>query len=231
MSDMPGHDKAHGLWKKFTNVVMLDEQVRAAGDARLRRLLTRIRQGKQDQLDVDLLNSTCYQEGRRIPWESGITVVTPLNRNRWNLNIEATLAFRRHQRVALRIFISEHRWLDGEPTEAEALIMLSLGDDSTLPVPGIFMFVPGMPVVVNQNTHQGLKLVNGASYTVLEVILDKAYPGYRINAGITLHFGPPAAILLVSETTRDFSFVGMPGGTILLTPISTKIEYRRKRPW
>jgi hypothetical protein len=44
------------------------------------------------------------------------------------------------------------------------------------------MFVPGMPIVVNRNTHQGLKLVNGDSFEVLDVILDKAYPGYRINA-------------------------------------------------
>lgn len=72
---------------------MLDEQVRAAGDPELRALLTWIRLGIQDQSDVDLLNGRCYQEGRRIPWESGITVVAPLNRNRWNLNIEATLAF------------------------------------------------------------------------------------------------------------------------------------------
>ena len=31
--------------------------------------------------------------------------------------------------------------------------------------------------------------------------------------------------------TRDFRFVGMPPGTILLTPISTKIPCQRKRPW
>ncbi|KAG7408678.1 ATP-dependent DNA helicase PIF1 [Fusarium oxysporum f. sp. rapae] len=89
------HDTAHALWRKFTAVVLLDEQVRAAQDPRLRGLLTRIRKGVQDQSDVEYLNSHCYQEGRRIPWESGITVVTPLNRNRWNLNIEATLAFRK----------------------------------------------------------------------------------------------------------------------------------------
>jgi PIF1-like helicase len=37
------YDKAYALWKKFTTVVMLNEQVRAAGDLRLRRLLIRIR--------------------------------------------------------------------------------------------------------------------------------------------------------------------------------------------
>jgi hypothetical protein len=87
------HNKAHSLWRKFTNIIILDEQVRAAGDPELRRLLTRIRLGIQDQSDIDLLNARCYQEGRQIPWETGITVVTPLNRNRWNLNMEATLAF------------------------------------------------------------------------------------------------------------------------------------------
>ena len=225
------HDRAHSLWKKFTTVVMLDEQVRIAEDPQLQRLLTRIRSGVQDRTDVDFLNSRCYREGRRIPWERGITVVTPLNRNRWNLNIEGSLSFQKQQRATMRIFISEHRWKEGHPAEEEALMMAGLGDDSSIPVPPFFMFVPGMPVVVNQNTHQGLKLVNGASYTAIDVIPDKAYPGHRINADTILYFGPPAAIVLQSNTTRDFRFVGMPAGTILLTPISTKIPCQRKRPW
>jgi hypothetical protein len=225
------HDKAHALWKKFTTVVMLNEQVRAAGDPELQTLLKRIRLGVQDRTDLDLLNSRCYREGRRIPWETGITVVTPLNRNRWNLNMEATLAFQVQQRSMMRIFISGHRWKDGLPTEEEAIMILNQGDDSAIPVPAIFMFVPGMPVVVNHNTHQGLKLVNGASYTAVEVVLDKAHPGHRISADMTVHFGPPAGIILESDTTRDFHFVGMPQGTILLTPMSVKIQCQRKRPW
>ena len=35
------YDKAHMLWKRFTTVVMLNEQVRAAGNLQLQRLLTR----------------------------------------------------------------------------------------------------------------------------------------------------------------------------------------------
>ncbi|KJZ69188.1 hypothetical protein HIM_11421 [Hirsutella minnesotensis 3608] len=93
------HDKAHALWKKFTTVVMLDEQMRAAGDPELQRLLKRVRLGVQDRTDLDILNSRCYREGRRIPWEAGITVVTPLNRNRWNLNMEASLAFQTQQPI------------------------------------------------------------------------------------------------------------------------------------
>ncbi|XP_044714585.1 PIF1-like helicase domain-containing protein [Hirsutella rhossiliensis] len=144
------HDKAHALWRRFTTVVMLDEQMRAAGDPELRRLLGRIRRGEQDRSDLELLNSRCYRPGRRIPWETGLTVVTPLNRNRWNLNLEAALAFRERRRTAARVFLSS----------------ISQGDDSATPVPAVFLFVPGMPVVVNQNTHQGLKLVNGAGVKI-----------------------------------------------------------------
>ncbi|KAG7001810.1 ATP-dependent DNA helicase PIF1 [Fusarium oxysporum f. sp. conglutinans] len=225
------HDRAHALWKKFTTVIMLDEQVRAASDPQLQRLLTRVRRGVQNRSDMDLLNRTCYREKRRIVWAPGLTVVTPLNRNRWNLNIEASLCFRKNRQSLLRIFVSEHRWKEGEPTEEEAVMMLGQGDDSAVPVPAIFMFVPGMPVVVNKNTHQGLKLVNGASYTALDIIVDKAHPGHRVNEETVLHFGPPAGIVLASETTRDFHFVGMPAGTVLLTPISTMIECQKKRPW
>lgn len=225
------HDKAHALWKRFTTVVMLKEQVRAAGDLQLQQLLTRIRRGEQDISDVELLNRTCFQEGRRIPWESGITVVTPLNRNRWNLNTEAILSFQKQHGAQLRIFISEHTWKGGKPTEEEASMILNQGDECSVPVPAVFMFVPGMPVVVNKNTYQGLKLVNGARYTALEVILDKKHPGHRICADTILHFGPPAGILLASETTKGLHLVGMPAGTILLAPMSAKMECVRKRPW
>ncbi|KAI8411539.1 hypothetical protein FOFC_08133 [Fusarium oxysporum] len=142
------HDVAYVLWRKFT-VVVLKKKVRAAQDPRLRRLITRVQQGAQDQSDVEFLNSNCYHEERRIPWKSGIAVVTPLNRNRWNLNVEATLAFQRQRHAPLHIFVSEHKWKDGKPTEEEAVMMLGQGDDSAISVPAVFMFVPGMPVVVN----------------------------------------------------------------------------------
>ncbi|KAH0538928.1 hypothetical protein FGG08_004519 [Glutinoglossum americanum] len=76
-----------------------------------------------------------------------------------------------------------------------------------------------------------ISLVNSAVYTALEVILDQKYPGHRISADTILHFGPPAGILLASETTTDFRFVGMLPGTILLASMSSKIECVRKRPW
>ncbi|KAF5131317.1 hypothetical protein E5D57_007672 [Metarhizium anisopliae] len=56
--------------------------------------------------------------------------------------MEASLAFRIQQRSTMRIFMSEHKWKGGLPTEEEATMMLNQGDDSAIPVPAVFMFVP-----------------------------------------------------------------------------------------
>jgi hypothetical protein len=95
----------------------------------------------------------------------------------------------------------------------------------------MFVFVPGMPVNVNHNTHQGLKLVNSASYMAIEVILDHSYSGHRISASKTIHCGPPAAIMRDTEIIKDVHFIEMPAGIILLTPMSVKLQCQWKRPW
>jgi len=51
---------AKRLWEKFNNVVILEEQKRAAKYPFLQGLLERIRNGQQTQEDIDKLNATCY---------------------------------------------------------------------------------------------------------------------------------------------------------------------------
>lgn len=60
--------------------------------------------------------------------------------------------------------------------------MQSPGDDSAIPVPVVFMFVPSILIVINKNTLQGLKLINRALYIAVDVILDKLYADYWISA-------------------------------------------------
>lgn len=92
--------------------------------------------------------------------------------------------------------------LDGQPTEEEALMVMGYGDDSSVPVPAIFMFVPGMPVVVDRNTYPGLKLVNGLTYRALDVVLDKAYPGHRVPGDTTLYLGCQLVLFLRQNRRR-----------------------------
>lgn len=142
-----------------------------------------------------------------------------------------TLWYQAQHKAQLRIFVSGHKWTGGRPTEEEAVIILSYGDDGSVPIPAIFMFVPGMPVVVNRSLYQGLRVTNRSEYKALDIIIDEANPGHRISPDASIHFGPPAGIILAAESTKDFSFVGMPQGTILLTPLSSKMDCVRRRPW
>ncbi|OCK74772.1 hypothetical protein K432DRAFT_310035, partial [Lepidopterella palustris CBS 459.81] len=75
----------------------------------------------------------------------------------------------------------------------------------------------------------GLKLVNGAFYTVLNITINKVYLGYYILADTILYFGPPVEILLAGEIIKDLYFISILPNTILLIPISTKIKCKRKR--
>ncbi|SRR6266566_9977690 len=104
-------------------------------------------------------------------------------------------------------------------------MVLNQKDDNAIPISTVFIFVPNIPIVINQNIHQGLKLVNGANYTTVDIVFNRIYPSYRINADTILYFGPPADILLTLETTKDLYFVGISPDTILLTLINTPIPY------
>jgi len=83
-----------------------------------------------------------------------------------------------------------------------------------MPVPALFMFIPSMSAIANQNIHQGLRLVSSASYTEVDIPPDRpdrAHTGHPIDA--ILHFDPPVGIWL---------------GTELLTLMSIQVDCRRK---
>jgi hypothetical protein len=71
-----------------------------------------------------------------------------------------------------------------------------------------------------------LKLVDGASYAALNVILNKALPGHRISADTILHFWPSRGGLAGSGDDKRLPLRGHAPGTILLMPISTKWSAR-----
>ncbi|XP_044714554.1 ATP-dependent DNA helicase PIF1 [Hirsutella rhossiliensis] len=166
------HDKAHALWK--------------------------IRRSVQDRTDLDLLNSgaTARAGGSLGDWHhrgdaAEQESVEPKHGGKLGVPGPAAV-----DDAHLHL---EHKWNEELPTEEEAIMVLNQGDDSAIPVPAVFMFVAGMPVVVNHNTHQGLKLVNGAGYSAVEVIVDKASPGHRISSDMTIHFRPPADITGIGD--------------------------------
>ena len=68
---------AKRLWEKLNNIVILEEQKRAAKDPFLQGLLERIRNGQQTQEDMDKLNATCYDPQATMDFSQGRRGITP----------------------------------------------------------------------------------------------------------------------------------------------------------
>ncbi|EAQ88598.1 predicted protein [Chaetomium globosum CBS 148.51] len=190
------HLAAHRLFRQFTTVVILQEQVRAAGCPRLRGFLGRLRNGDQTEQDFQRLSQRLYTPSCKASFVDGLRAITPLNQDRWDLNMAAVVQWARAYGKHISIFVAKHDTESGKRLRVEELgDVLRRGDDSQLPTPGLFFYAQGMPVVVTRNQFVGLKVVNG---------------------DVTLHLGPPVAVLLQSDDSAGLAIPGLPNGTILI---------------
>jgi hypothetical protein len=109
-------------------------------------------------------------------------------------------------------------------SQGEIAQTIEQGDGSHCKVPGIFFYAQDMPLVVNKTIYTGLKIVNGAEFTAVDVIPDPKYPGYHLADDATIYFGPPLGILLQSNETKGVTIPGLPPGTVLIRPISFSLS-------
>jgi hypothetical protein len=211
------HLAAHKLFLQFTNVVILCEQVRAAGCPRLRGFLRRLRNGEQTELDFRRLCHRVYTPSCQSSFVDGLRAITPLNQDRWDLNMAAVVQWARAHGKHISIFVARHEAESGKRPRVEELRdVLGFGDDSQLPTPGLFFYAQGMPVVVTRNQFVGLKVVNGAPFKAVDIFPDLASGSIALASDATLHLGPPVAVLLQSEDTAGLAIPGLPNGTILI---------------
>ncbi|XP_044714692.1 PIF1-like helicase domain-containing protein [Hirsutella rhossiliensis] len=146
------------LWHLFKTVVLLEDQVRARNDPQLRALLDRVRNGRQTHEDLILLNANIVGRSQ-ITFHDGLRAITPLNRTRWALNMEAVVGWARFNKRHIRIFVSTHTWRNGTLSPNLIARTIGQGDDSACKVPGVFFYAQSMPVVVNKNIYTGLKVM------------------------------------------------------------------------
>jgi hypothetical protein len=219
------HLAAHRLFLQFTSVVILREQVRAAGCPRLRGFLRRLRNGEQTELDFQRLCHRLYTPSCQSSFVDGLRAITPLNLDRWDLNMAAVVQWARAHSKHISIFVAKHDTEPGKRLRVEELRdVLRYGDDSQLPTPGLFFYAQGMPAVVTRNQLIGLKVVNGAPFKAVDIFPDLASGSIALANDVTLHLGPPVAVLLQSSDTAGLqssdttglAIPGLPNGTILI---------------
>ena len=158
-----------------------------------------------------------YDKPTQPTFADGLRAITPLNQDRWNLNKAAVVQYARARGRHISIFAARHHAEAGRQLgAAELRDVLRYGDDSQLPTPGLFFYTQGMPVVVTRNLHVGLKIVNGAPFTAVDMVPDPAYATIAVADDVTFHLGPPLAVLLQSDAIGDVAIPGLPPGTILL---------------
>ncbi|KAL6406248.1 hypothetical protein AUP68_10418 [Ilyonectria robusta] len=106
------HHRGFSLWQMFKTVVLLEEQVCVRDDPQLSALLDRVRAGAQTQQDLLMLNTKLVDRAQ-ITFSTGLRAITPLNRNRWLLNMEAVVDWARSCKRHISIFISAYTWRSG----------------------------------------------------------------------------------------------------------------------
>ncbi|EAQ87477.1 predicted protein [Chaetomium globosum CBS 148.51] len=214
---LPKHLAAHRLFLQFTTVVILQEQVRAAGCPRLRGFLGRLRNGEQTELDFQRLSQRLYTPSCKASFVDGLRAITPLNQDRWDLNMAAVVQWARAYGKHISIFVAKHDTESGKRLRVEELgDVLRRGDDSQLPTPDLFFYAQGMPVMVTQNQFIGLKVVNGAPFKAVDIFPDPAAGTIALASDVTLQLGPPVAVLLQSDDGADLAIPELPNGTILI---------------
>jgi hypothetical protein len=211
------HLAAHKLFLRFATVVILREQVRAVGCPRLRGFPQRLRNGEQTELDFERLCRRVYTPSSRTSFVDGLRAITPLNLDRWDLNMAAVVQWARAHGRHISIFVARRDTEPGRRLRVEELRhVLRYGDDSQLPTPGLFFYAQGMPVVVTRNQFVGLKVVNGAPFQAVDIFPDLAAGTIALASDATLHLGPPVAVLLQSDDSAGLAIPGLPNGMILI---------------
>ncbi|KDN72074.1 putative conserved hypothetical protein [Colletotrichum sublineola] len=214
--------EAKKLWQGFTNVVMLEEQKRAEGDTYLLGFLERLREGRQTAEDAAKLE-TKYNQESKFDFSGGRRAVIPLNRHRWDLTLHAALAYSADTGRRMSIYLSKHKWESRIPTAAERKAAMLLGDEGKLTAAGIFPYVEGMPVVINENKYMGLKVVNGAEFTAAGILHPPGVEEIVVTGNLSIFLGPPSGILLRSEETTGLAFPHLPPGTVMLPVTNIRV--------
>jgi hypothetical protein len=151
------------LFNECSKVIMLQQQVRASTCPQLRGFLDRFRKGQQTEADHEQL---CTRANREEPWHLGSEdgkILTPVNEQRWALNLASALEWGKSKRKHISLFLSSHEWPDGSDgvSESEISRLLQHGDCSQTKIPSLLPVGMGMPMILTNNVYSFLKVVNG----------------------------------------------------------------------
>lgn len=157
------------IWHQFTNVIILDQQMRQAKDPQFRDLLRRARAGAMTEEDLAFLNSKVVPS-LFTPELENATAVVKLNVLRRHINRVQMEHFARSRSQRIYIFPAQHsRVASGLRIED----LLEQDDEgSKVPFQGLFFYTQGMPAAILTNICSLLEQVNGTRGSASGIVVD-----------------------------------------------------------
>jgi helitron helicase-like protein/PIF1-like helicase len=160
------------IWHRFTDVVILDEQMRQHDDLEFQGLLRRARAGTITTADVDALNARVMQS---LPPCDGVdsVCVTRTNKRRHHINRLQMRRFAEARGQDIYVFPAAHTRTKKKHRGLRVDELLGTQDgEGTAKGPGLFLYTKGMPVTILYNISTPLGLVNGARGTAAGIVMD-----------------------------------------------------------
>ena len=168
-------DDANGqmIWHRFTDVIILEEQMRQAKDPSFRSLLHRARHGELTEEDCALLNSKVITS-LFAPELQKAVAISKRNKRRRQINRLKMEHFARSRSQRLYMFpIQVDRIASASSSTLHIRDLLQQEDSGTkVPFQGLLLYTPGMPLMILANICTPLGLVNGARGTASTIVVD-----------------------------------------------------------
>ena len=168
-----GDAKGQLIWHQFTDVIILDQQMRQAQDPAFRSLLARGRAAAWTEDDLRMLNSKVITS-LFTPELANATTVVKRNTLRHHLNRLQIEHFARSRSQRIYVFPALHTRIKSTGRSCvRAEDLLGLQDQSTkIPFPGLFLYTSDMPAMVLTNACTILGQVNGARGIATGIVVD-----------------------------------------------------------
>jgi hypothetical protein len=161
------------IWHRFTNVIILDEQMRHAQDPKFQDLLHRARAGALTEEDLTFLNGKVVKSLFTPELEGAITVVK-LNVLRHYINRIKMEHFARSRSQKIYVFPAQHtRVASASASSLTIEDLLQQTDQGTrVPSPGLFFYTSGIPATILANVCTLLGHVNGTRGIASGIVVD-----------------------------------------------------------
>jgi hypothetical protein len=161
--------KGRMIWHQFTDVIILDEQMRQAKDPIFHNLLRRARAAELTEEDLALLNKK-VAKSLFTPELKGATTVVKTNAMRHHVNRVQMEHFARSRSQRIYIFPAQHSRV---PSCARIEDLLGKSDQGTkIPFQGLFFYTPEMPAIILANISTHLGHVNGTLGIASGIVVD-----------------------------------------------------------